>query len=852
MDWLRKLDAALDTALFNGTNEDPNDTPEEEEVRRNEFEFDYVSNVFSNDAPPITDDDFVHDETENPRTKSFQHGIHTRNVDLKRKSPPPPPPPLGLPGTLRTVLRTRGSDSSDESDDEDIFEGKGGEVNVLNDLKDAPRVIETVMSHNVSPISSPGKKTLHISYGVETLPSHLKSPFLDEKISNLDTCNDDDDNYGDLQKSKQQHINPNDEPNRNEVNQDANHVMQSLPFRPLPPPPPPRSSITTPSTTLTPPPLRYTSSSSSSPRRHKSPIVIMPSEETIVQDVTIGSSSTVKNDVVEVDSHQGHHVQLSLQHDENQHDRSSLDNDNDAVDLDAVNPPFIIEATQSMDIVQSTSMPSQFHSMSDDMDTMKTNTITNEKSEEIRASLGDFMPSYHYNDDEDDALSDISALEGEDYDHGTILPWDNDVADSNSNFKPSMNCHGVVHVRLLRAQHMPCSSGVVVQAIINLPPWKGKVRSKTETTYMGPSKAGVCARWDKRVDHGDDLSLDEDDGQPPCISMVHAYNDEDTPIPDIVIEMKDIALQMFESDLCSLSLSCAPLMASPGQFLRRWCRMNISEKAASNQNEVENVPLLLIEASFEPTNFDETVSLEAPADDNVIELNLEANAALEQSEERKSSANAAETNDNSSQAQLSARTKTSQSQKKLSSKPHMFRNYTMLRPTFCVLCDKMIMWKFKGYQCEVCHLDCCSDCLLRIDVEMPCGSKSAKNEVDKRLKSRFDLSKVYDIIAPYEVGAGASDTNEEPLDPNLGNQNQQRIEGVGKMHLKIKQACVYSEHFAPEAEIKHILASGDRWLRKGDYYVRVSWTGGTDTKRTKTVFQTSKPRFDSAQMSITA
>ena len=129
--------------------------------------------------------------------------------------------------------------------------------------------------------------------------------------------------------------------------------------------------------------------------------------------------------------------------------------------------------------------------------------------------------------------------------------------------------------------------------------------------------------------------------------------------------------------------------------------MNISEKAASNQNEVENVPLLLIEASFEPTNFDETVSLEAPADDNVIELNLEANAALEQSEERKSSANAAETNDNSSQAQLSARTKTSQSQKKLSSKPHMFRNYTMLRPTFCALCDKMIMWKFKGYQCEV-------------------------------------------------------------------------------------------------------------------------------------------------------
>jgi hypothetical protein len=162
------------------------------------------------------------------------------------------------------------------------------------------------------------------------------------------------------------------------------------------------------------------------------------------------------------------------------------------------------------------------------------------------------------------------------------------------------------------------------------------------------------------------------------------------------------------------------------------------------------------------------------------------------------------------------------------------------------------MWKFKGYQCEVCNLDCCSDCLLRIDVEMPCGSKEAQNQVNKLQNSRFSLTRVYDMIAPPKDGPKSSDTNKENDDPNPDDKHQLRIHGVGKMHLKIKQACIYSEQFAPEAEIKHILASGDRWLRKGDYYVRVSWTGSTDTKRTKTVFQTSKPRFDSAQMSITA
>ena len=50
----------------------------------------------------------------------------------------------------------------------------------------------------------------------------------------------------------------------------------------------------------------------------------------------------------------------------------------------------------------------------------------------------------------------------------------------------------------------------------------------------------------------------------------------------------------------------------------------------------------------------------------------------------------------------------------------------------------------------------------------------------------------------------------------------------------------------------HILKNSDRWLRRGDHYARVSWTNGKETKRTKAVFQTAKPRFNSDEMSITA
>ena len=73
------------------------------------------------------------------------------------------------------------------------------------------------------------------------------------------------------------------------------------------------------------------------------------------------------------------------------------------------------------------------------------------------------------------------------------------------------------------------------------------------------------------------------------------------------------------------------------------------------------------------------------------------------------------------------------------------------------------------------------------------------------------------------------------------------IEGIGIMNIRVLRACLFHKTFPSEAEPNEVFKS-DSNLRNGDHYVRVSWLGSKETKRTKTVLQTSKPLFDSEDM----
>jgi len=70
----------------------------------------------------------------------------------------------------------------------------------------------------------------------------------------------------------------------------------------------------------------------------------------------------------------------------------------------------------------------------------------------------------------------------------------------SSSWDPSLNCYGFFHLRLLRAQRLPCPVGSSINATISLQPWNGRIRVPAHSTIDGPEGAGVCLRWDKRIE----------------------------------------------------------------------------------------------------------------------------------------------------------------------------------------------------------------------------------------------------------------------------------------------------------------------------------------------------------------
>ena len=179
----------------------------------------------------------------------------------------------------------------------------------------------------------------------------------------------------------------------------------------------------------------------------------------------------------------------------------------------------------------------------------------------FQAAMGDFLltgtfGNDEYEDSQDGSESNITSVADEEWEDFKISEpihaWSsNSLGESDSKsrssgqfegdafsqprippFHPSMNCPGVVHVRLLRAQRLPCVIGSALQAIISLPPWKGRIRSKRALSYEGPEDADICARWDQ-VSNDETSCGDGTDKSGVCgvHSMLHAYNNEDTPTP---------------------------------------------------------------------------------------------------------------------------------------------------------------------------------------------------------------------------------------------------------------------------------------------------------------------------------
>lgn len=424
-----------------------------------------------------------------------------------------------------------------------------------------------------------------------------------------------------------------------------------------------------------------------------------------------------------------------------------------------------------------------------------------------------------------------------DFDNPSPLPvWD-DLG--NTPFDQSMNCFGVVHLRILRAQRLPCPVGSSVYSVVSLPPWQGRVRTERTLAFMASTEHGVCVRWDQLSDTG-------------LVSMVNAWNSEESPVPSIKVELmfSPLGIGILEFSMCTLNLDCKVLMQSPGKWRTQWCKSASAELKTESGNEysVDNrIPLIQVDAMFAPSGADDESSVDGL---NTEELSL--GDLMEQ--------NQASLRNTSFDESFAAKSVASTTTHALvnPNKPHLLRLVSFWIPGACSVCSKLLVGYSQGFHCEECNIDCCSDCRLNVDLQIPCGSGTARTAVEHSLQNKLSLGNILSVVAPdnvYQEKASVEDDSKEkyglaPSSPHrLASDMKKQEAGVGCLKLEFVKACLFERPLPAETDPDSVFdRSQKRTLRQGDYYARISLSAGNKTARTRTLQNTAVPKFSAGEM----
>ena len=533
-------------------------------------------------------------------------------------------------------------------------------------------------------------------------------------------------------------------------------------------------------------------------------------------------------------------------------------------------------------------------------------------------------------------------------------------------FDPDWNCYGVVHVRVIAATNLPCPVGSSVQAIVSLWPWKGKVRPPAATSFPGVDNSGVCVLW-----HEDRLEEDEDEESGAF--MVHAHSDDDTPIPKINIDLVFRVANLMELSMSNLELTTEPMLRKPTVWHQQWLQTNSTATSPKNGHaeaknktahpKTEPSPLILLEAAFFParetdedTHTEErqeqqeqeqqhrhlpdiensdiceggTSTMEEEDDDDDSD-NDENDTGNDDDFETMSALTGAEGRDGT--RSVSSK-RTAGSARKIQhgmsatrsvitstpfllqakSKTHHMQVISLWVPSQCLVCGKSILgWK-RAHRCEVCKVDCCTDCLIQVDLQLPCGSSMVKDIVENSEQRQWTVDKIMSTIAPDDgygekkllrnddsglrvlrqhhnspptrpsktitrpittTATAAATTTGAMIPLNLPRSlgadktvaTHQEYSGVGKIHISIDRACLLAAPLPLHADTGDLMATmmnSDRRrglkdtgkkngfeLRPADHYVRISQKGTKATKRTRTVQNSARPNFaGSAEMTM--
>ena len=440
-------------------------------------------------------------------------------------------------------------------------------------------------------------------------------------------------------------------------------------------------------------------------------------------------------------------------------------------------------------------------------------------------------------------------------------PWDDGEL-----FDNSLNCHGVVHVRVLCAQRLPCPVGSSVCATVSLMPWRGRIRTQRTSSFLLSYENGVCVRWDQSTNSG-------------LCSMVHAWSSEDSPTPKIACDLmfSPLGVGLLDFKMCSFEVSCDVLMKKPGVWKSHWfsdIEANANGESTTDACLDENTPTLKLAALFAPTHpgprksLPSTPSRQAQntgndADDDNNNNNTNNRHEIVQSADTLLPTTCPTTSPCSSvsHVEVISSTEPVNPDEKLlpdsSTDPHLLRVQSSWMPIHCYVCSSIILGRNQMFICERCSIKCCSDCRLHVDLRLPCGSNESKAAVENASRKKISVDNILSVVAPDEVfnqERKASSHSSAPASATKSadhthDSSFQELDYIGCLRLEFTAACLFQHPLSAFADPRIALSEiVQREVRTGDYYARISIQGSGATARTRTLQNTGLPKFEANEM----
>jgi hypothetical protein len=405
-------------------------------------------------------------------------------------------------------------------------------------------------------------------------------------------------------------------------------------------------------------------------------------------------------------------------------------------------------------------------------------------------------------------------------------------------------------------------------------PWEGKIRTASSPAFSEQSRHGVCVRWGEETQ---------------AVSMVHAYSGEETPVPTIHIDL--VCKLIFEFTVCSFEVSCEELMAVPHCTRRQW----FAATGGVKHRSPTETPLLELEAVFEPADTSSSRDLligdgesagvvrEARLPIDLIEVGSVASSLNEEivtlptpsvrtsyhsfSRLEPTEAVSASHSVDRDTISLSQHSNGLGEGRAIPAIPHMLQATSHWTPATCCVCKRSIMSgiaKNRSFHCEVCKVDCCNDCRLQVDVQLPCGSETAERARSDAIQNRLTMENIMNTVAP-PVGVNG-DGKSSLDDTDAGSRHLSRRTdsiskttrsgltntgdptGIGTIAFDFIRAVVFDKPMSPEIDPESL--KDDIQVKKGDYFIRVTPSSDEVSKRTRTMQNTGRLKFDSGELTF--